>query len=144
MMPEKLSVKETLEFMRAKLSEVVPDAELQIKAEIVHEINNLKKERGAIILGHNYMEPALFHTVPDMVGDSLGLAQKAATTDCDPIIFCGVRFMAETAKILNPERTVLLPAKEAGCSLAASLTGDDVRALKEQFPGVPVVVVSLW
>lgn len=134
------SLQETLTLMRERLHRVVPDAELQIKAELVFEINQLKKERGAIILGHNYMEPALFHTVPDLVGDSLGLAREAAKTDRDPIIFCGVRFMAETAKILNPERTVLLPAKEAGCSLAASITAEDVRALKERFPGVPVVV----
>ncbi|MCI5064481.1 quinolinate synthase NadA [bacterium] len=126
--------------MRALLSHVVPDAELQIKAELVAEINALKKERNALILGHNYMEPALFHTVPDLVGDSLGLAREAARTHYDTIIFCGVRFMAETAKILSPDKTVLLPAKEAGCSLAASITADDVRALKERFPGVPVVV----
>jgi quinolinate synthase len=85
------------------------------------------------------MEPALYHTVPDIVGDSLELARRAADTDKDPIVFCGVRFMAETAKILSPEKTVLLPAKVAGCSLAASITADDVRALKARYPGVPVV-----
>jgi len=133
------TVDETYELMVAKLSRVVPDFELRYKAELVHEINRLKEERGAIILGHNYMEPALYHTVPDIVGDSLELARRAAETDKDPIVFCGVRFMAETAKILNPTRTVLLPAKKAGCSLAASITADDVRALKERYPGVPVV-----
>src|SRR5262247_4723313 len=99
------SVQDTYEKMRAKLSRVVPDVELREKAELVFQINRLKEERGAIILGHNYMEPALYHTVPDVVGDSLELSRKAAQTDRDPIVFCGVRFMAETAKILNPTRT---------------------------------------
>ncbi len=88
---------------------------------------------------HNYKEPAFFHTIPDFKGDSLFLSRKAAETDRDIIIFCGVRFMAETAKILNPARTVLLPSEKAGCSLAASITAEDVRELKERFPGVPVV-----
>ncbi len=133
------SVEETYRLMVDKLSRVVPEPELRIKAELVFEINRLKDERGAIILGHNYMEPALYHTVPDVVGDSLELSRKAAQTDRDPIVFCGVRFMAETAKILSPDKTVLLPAKKAGCSLAASITAEDVRDLKRQFPGVPVV-----
>ena len=133
------SVHETYTLMKAKLSHVVPDVELKIKAELVYEINKLKKERGAVILGHNYMEPALFHTVPDFVGDSLELSRIAATTECNPIIFCGVRFMAETAKVLNPTRTVLLPARIAGCSLAESITAQDVRDLKARFPGVPIV-----
>jgi quinolinate synthase len=136
---EASSVQETYKLMQQKLSKLVPDVELRIKAELVYEINRLKRERGAIILGHNYMEPALFHTVPDVVGDSLELSRRAAITDCDPIIFCGVRFMAETAKILNPTKTVLLPAQVAGCSLAESITAEDVRSLKAQFPGVPVV-----
>lgn len=122
-----------------KLRDTVPEAELAYKAELAWEINQLKAERGAIILGHNYMEPALFHSVCDFTGDSLELCRKAMETDADPIVFCGVGFMAETAKILNPDRKVLLPAKEAGCSLAASITADDVRALKARFPGVPVV-----
>jgi quinolinate synthase len=134
-----VTVEETYELMLEKLARVVPPFELRAKAELVYEINRLKQERGAIILGHNYMEPALYHTVPDIVGDSLELARQAALTDRDPIVFCGVRFMAETAKILNPQRTVLLPARVAGCSLAASITADDVRALKAKFPGVPVV-----
>ena len=133
------TVQETFIQMQSKLSKVVPEVELRIKAELVHEINRLKKERGALILGHNYMEPALFHTIPDIVGDSLELSRKAAATDRSPIIFCGVRFMAETAKILNPSKTVLLPAKVAGCSLASSITAADVRALKASYPGVPVV-----
>jgi len=133
------SVQETLTQMRGILSKVVPEAELRIKAELVFEINRLKKEKDAIILGHNYMEPALFHTVPDYVGDSLGLSRIAANTTASIIIFCGVRFMAETAKILNPTKTVLLPAKEAGCSLAASITAQDIRDLRQLYPGVPIV-----
>jgi len=125
--------------MRAKLEKVVPDVELRIKAEIAVEINALKVERNAVILGHNYMEPALFYSIPDFVGDSLDLSRKAAQTDKDVIVFCGVKFMAETAKILNPSKTVLLPSDKAGCSLAAAITADDVRALKALFPGVPVV-----
>jgi quinolinate synthase len=125
--------------MKAKLAKVVPDVELQIKAELAAEINRLKAEKNAVILGHNYMEPALFNSVPDFVGDSLELARKAAQTDKDIIVFCGVRFMAETAKILNPGKTVLLPSEKAGCSLAASITAADVRELKRRFPGVPVV-----
>ena len=125
--------------MQLKLSNVVPDFELKLKSEIAAEINRLKAEKNALILGHNYMEPTLFNSVPDFVGDSLELARRAAQTDKDIIVFCGVRFMAETAKILNPTKTVLLPAKKAGCSLAASITAQDVRDLKTRFPGVPVV-----
>jgi quinolinate synthase len=116
-----------------------PDAELRYKAELAARILELKREKDAVILGHNYMEPALYHTIPDYVGDSLELSRKAATTDKGTIVFCGVRFMAETAKILNPHKTVLLPSEKAGCSLAASITAEDVRALKRRFPGVPVV-----
>ena len=125
--------------MKAKLANVVPDFELKIKAELAAEINRLKAEKNAVILGHNYMEAALFNSVPDFVGDSLELARKAAQTDKDIIVFCGVKFMAETAKILNPGKTVLLPSEKAGCSLAASITAADVRELKRRFPGVPVV-----
>jgi len=127
------------EEMKSHLANLVPDFELAYKAEIAVEINELKKERNAVILGHNYMEPVLFYSVPDFKGDSLDLSRKAAQTDKDVIVFCGVRFMAETAKILNPGKTVLLPAAKAGCSLAASITAEDVRALKRKFPGVPVV-----
>src|SRR6266849_5731866 len=125
--------------LQEMLGDVVPDLELKYKAELAVEINRLKLEKNAVILGHNYMEPALFHSIPDYVGDSLDLARRAATTDKDIIVFCGVRFMAETAKILNPARTVLLPSRKAGCSLAASITAADVRELKQKFPGVPVV-----
>ncbi|HTX89929.1 MAG TPA: quinolinate synthase NadA [Anaerolineales bacterium] len=134
-----MNTQEMYETMKAKLEKVVPDVELRIKAEIAVEINRLKVEKNAVILGHNYMEPALFYSIPDFTGDSLDLSRKAAGTDKDVIVFCGVRFMAETAKILNPTKTVLLPAQKAGCSLAASITAADVRALKARFPGVPVV-----
>jgi len=130
---------ELYEKMKIDLGKIVPDVELSIKAEIAIEIEQLKKERNAVILGHNYMEPVLFYSIPDFKGDSLDLSRKAAETDKDVIVFCGVRFMAETAKILNPGKTVLLPAKRAGCSLAASITAEDVRALKRKYPGVPVV-----
>lgn len=127
------------EELKARLGNFVPDAELYYKAEIAVEINHLKRERNAVILGHNYMEPVLFHSIPDFKGDSLDLSRKAAQTDRQVIVFCGVRFMAETAKILNPGKTVLLPAEKAGCSLAESISAEDVRALKRKYPGVPVV-----
>jgi quinolinate synthase len=125
--------------LREKLGDAVPEPELSRKAWLACEIQRLKRERNAVILGHNYMEPALFHSIPDFVGDSLELSRQAARTDKDLIVFCGVRFMAETAKILNPGKTVLLPSLEAGCSLAASITADDVRGLRRMFPGVPVM-----
>lgn len=134
-----MSVEEIYLDLKAKLSDIVPDFELRYKAELALEINRLKEERNAVILGHNYMEPALFHSIPDYTGDSLMLSRKAAQTDKDIIVFCGVEFMAETAKILNPQKTVLLPAEKAGCSLAESITAEDVRNLKARFPGVPVV-----
>jgi quinolinate synthase len=125
--------------LKTRLANIVPDVELRHKATLACRINELKRERNAVILGHNYMEPALFHSIPDYTGDSLELSRKAAETEADLIVFCGVQFMAETAKILNPTKTVLLPARRAGCSLAASITAADVRALKQRFPGVPVV-----
>src|SRR5271157_2317447 len=130
---------ELFQSMREKLARVVPEFELKYKAELAFRINRLKKERNAVILGHNYMEPALYHSIPDFTGDSLELCRKAAATDADIIVFCGVRFMAETAKILNPTKTVLIPSPRAGCSLAQSITAADVRDLKARFPGVPVV-----
>jgi quinolinate synthase len=128
-----------LERLRERLSGVVPDFELKRKAEIALEVNRLKHEKAAIILGHNYMEPVLYHSVPDVTGDSLYLSRMAAKTHARIIVFCGVRFMAETAKILNPSRKVLLPSSKGGCSLAASITAEDVRRLKARHPGVPVV-----
>ncbi len=133
------TVDEMYDILRERLHDVVPEIELAAKAELALEVNRLKKERGAVILGHNYMEPALYHSVCDYTGDSLGLSRRARDADADPIVFCGVRFMAETAKILNPERTVLLPTPKGGCSLAESITAEDVRKLKERYPGVPVV-----
>lgn len=136
---EASNVEETLELLRIRLHGVVPDFELPYKAELAFKINQLKRQLNATILAHNYMEPALYHSVSDFKGDSLELARISAETDAGIIVFCGVRFMAETAKILNPGKTVLLPAEKAGCSLAASVTGDDVRRLKKKYPGVPVV-----
>ena len=108
-------------------------------APYIHEINRLKKEKNAVILAHNYMTPDIFFGVGDVVGDSLMLAQKAAESDADIIVQCGVHFMAETSKILCPEKKVLIPDLQAGCSLSESITAADVRALKEKHPGVPVV-----
>ncbi len=133
------SVRETAELMRRRLHGIVPDEEISLKAELVYEINCLKKERRAIILGHNYMEPALYHGVPDFTGDSLELARISSQTDAPIIIFCGVQFMAETAKVLNPDKTVLIPAEKAGCSLAEGISVEDVRRLRTEFPGAPVV-----
>ncbi len=133
-----MSVEEMYQNMKSALADVVPDVELRYKAGLAVEINRLKAERNAVILGHNYMEPALYHSVTDIKGDSLELSRKAAQSEKDIIIFCGVKFMAETAKILNPTRTVLIPSL-AGCSLAASITAEDVRMLKQRYPGVPVV-----
>jgi quinolinate synthase len=125
--------------LKQRLAGVLPDFELRQKAEIAAEVNQLKADRGAVILGHNYMEPALFHSVCDFKGDSLELSRLAAEAEGDPIVFCGVRFMAETAKILSPHKQVLLPTAKGGCSLAEAITGEDVRRLKERYPGVPVV-----
>jgi quinolinate synthase len=134
-----MSVESMYEDMKRKLERVVPDFELRYKAELAEEIIQLKKEKNAVILGHNYMEPALYYSIPDFRGDSLDLSRKAAQTDKDIIVFCGVRFMAETAKLLNPNKTVLLPSEKAGCSLAASITAEDVRQLRSRYPGVPAV-----
>jgi quinolinate synthase len=133
------SAEDIYQDLNKKLHDVVPYAELRLKSELAFEINKLKVERNAVILGHNYMEPALFHSIPDFSGDSLELSRIASKTDKDIIVFCGVRFMAETAKILSPQKTVLIPAKKAGCSLADGITAEDVRQLKAKFPGVPVV-----
>lgn len=129
----------TLRYMERKLAAVMPHAEILIKAELVRDIHQLKTEKNAMILGHNYMEPALFHTVTDICGDSLQLARLGAQAPSPILVVCGVRFMAETAKILSPEKTVLLPSPKAGCSLASAITGADVRELKKLYPGVPVV-----
>lgn len=117
----------------------IPEIEWPVYAPYIHAINRLKKERGAVILAHNYQTPEIFHCVADIVGDSLKLAQEAALVDAEIIVQCGVHFMAETSKLLSPEKTVLIPDGRAGCSLSESITGADVRLLKERYPGVPVV-----
>jgi quinolinate synthase len=122
-----------------RVAHVIPPVEWPIHAPFIAEINRLKRERNAVILAHNYQVPEIFHTVADIVGDSLGLAMEAARTTADVIVLCGVHFMAETAKLVNPEKTVLVPDLRAGCSLADSITGADVRLLRERYPGVPVV-----
>jgi quinolinate synthase len=139
MIGDKTTAEGMYEYLREKLSDAVPDFELKLKAELAVEINRLKREKNALILGHNYMEPALFYSIPDYVGDSLELSRRAAAADQDIIVFCGVKFMGETAKILNPTKKVLVPSPKAGCSLAESITAEDVRELKRKFPGVPVV-----
>jgi quinolinate synthase len=118
---------------------LVPDFELRLKAELVAQIETLKREKNAVILGHNYMEPVLFHTVPDYRGDSLELSKKAAETQADIIVFCGVHFMAETAKILNPTKKVLIPSREAGCSLAEGIQPADLRWLRVHYPHLPII-----
>jgi len=122
-----------------RVQHVIPEFEWELHAPYVTAINALKRERNAIILGHNYMTPEIFHGVSDLTGDSLALARMAVETDADVIVLAGVHFMAETAKLLNPEKTVLIPDPRAGCSLAESITGADVRLLRERYPGVPVV-----
>jgi quinolinate synthase len=122
-----------------RMSRVVPAVEWPFHAPLIHAINTLKRERNAVILAHNYQTPEIFHGVADIVGDSLALARQAASTDADVIVMAGVHFMAETAKLLNPEKLVLIPSLSAGCSLADSITGADIRLLKQKYPGVPVV-----
>lgn len=131
--------KTTYQYLQDKFGTHAPQFELIIKAKLIDEIRTLKEMRNAVILGHNYMEQVLYDTIPDFRGDSLELSRKAANTEKDVIVFCGVKFMAETAKILNPRKTVLIPSMKAGCSLAESITADDVRALRKGFPSVPVV-----
>jgi quinolinate synthase len=136
---EKSPVDQLYEELSRKLKDLVPDIELRYKAELAYRINMLKVKRNAVILGHNYMEPALYHSITDIRGDSLELSRAVTKVNKDIIVFCGVRFMAETAKILNPSKTVLFPGRKGGCSLADGITADDVRKLKQMFPGVPVV-----
>ncbi|MBS0274632.1 MAG: quinolinate synthase NadA [Proteobacteria bacterium] len=122
-----------------KVAHVVPEIEWPVFAPYVDAINKLKKQKNAVILGHNYMTPEIFNCVSDFTGDSLQLAREAARTDAQVIVQAGVHFMAETSKILSPSKTVLIPDVLAGCSLAASITGADVRLLREKYPGLPVV-----
>jgi quinolinate synthase len=122
-----------------RLRGILPDAEIAALAPLIEEIEELKRERNAVVLAHNYMTPDIFHGVADLKGDSLALARMAAESDASVIVMAGVHFMAETAKIVNESRTVLIPDLRAGCSLAESITGADVRLLRERYPGVPVV-----
>jgi len=122
-----------------RLKHIIPAIEWPVHAPYIAAINRLKLERRAVLLAHNYQTPEIFHGVADLTGDSLALAREAAETDADVIVLCGVHFMAETAKILNPAKTVLIPDLDAGCSLASSITAEDVRLLKQRYPGVPVV-----
>ena len=122
-----------------KISKAIPDIEWTFHAPYIYEINKLKKEKNAVILAHNYQTPEIYHGISDFSADSLALAIEASKTKADIIIMCGVHFMAETAKLMNPKKKVLLPDMKAGCSLSSSITGDDVRMLKRKNPGVPVV-----
>ena len=127
------------QILRTKLSATMTPFEIEAHLPLIEEIRLLKKEKDAVLLVHNYQTPDIYHGIADFVGDSLGLSRKAAEVDCERILFCGVHFMAETAKLLNPGRKVLIPDLEAGCSLSESITVDDVRRLKAKHPGVPVV-----
>jgi quinolinate synthase len=122
-----------------RVRRVIPPMEWPVFADDVDAILTLKRERRAVILAHNYQTPEIFHCVADIVGDSLALARQAMRVDAETIVLAGVHFMAETAKLLNPEKTVLIPDSRAGCSLASSITAADVRLLRERYPGVPVV-----
>ena len=123
----------------ALVKNVIPPVEWLLFAPTIQAINALKKQRNAVILANNYQTPEIYHCVADFVGDSLQLAREAIKVDAEVIVQAGVHFMAETAKILNPNKTVLIPDSRAGCSLASSITGEDVRLLRERFPGVPIV-----
>lgn len=127
----------TIQITRA--ADVLPEEEVAALQPTIDEINRLKTERNAVVAAHNYMTPDIYHLAADITGDSLALAYLGLETDADVIVLAGVHFMAETAKLIAPEKTVLIPDLEAGCSLADGITGADVRRLKDQYPGVPVV-----
>ncbi|MDA9678391.1 quinolinate synthase NadA [Candidatus Pelagibacter sp.] len=122
-----------------KISKVMPEIEWSIHAPYIHKINQLKREKNAIVLAHNYQTPEIYHGIADVAADSLALAIEASKTKADIILMAGVHFMAETSKLMSPEKKVLLPDMNAGCSLSSSITGKDVRLLKKKYPGVPVV-----
>lgn len=135
----------TIEALRRRASayervkSVIPPMEWAVFADDIDAIQKLKQEKNAIILAHNYQTPEIFHGVADIAGDSLALAREAATARADVIVLAGVHFMAETAKLLNPSSKVLIPDVEAGCSLAESITAEDVRLLRQKYPDVPIV-----
>ncbi len=133
------AVRAKTDHLYPKVAKFIPEIEWRVHAPYIAAINDLKREKNAVILAHNYMTPEIYNCVGDFAGDSLQLAKEAARTDADIIVQAGVHFMAETSKILCPEKTVLIPDLKAGCSLAASITGDDVRLLKQKYPGAPVV-----
>ena len=132
-------IKKATSSIYQKVSKTIPDIEWSIHAPYIYEINKLKKEKNAVILAHNYQTPEIYHGISDFSADSLALAIEAAKTKADIIVMCGVHFMAETAKLMSPNKKVLLPDLKAGCSLSSSITGADVRELKRKNPGVPVV-----
>ena len=129
----------TTPFVTRRLEDVLPDIEIAVASPIIEEIESLKRERNAVILAHNYMTPDIFHGVADLTGDSLALARMAGDTDADVIVMAGVHFMAETAKIVSPDKTVLIPDLRAGCSLAESITAADIALLRERYPNAAVV-----
>jgi quinolinate synthase len=132
-------VKKSTDLIYKKISRVLPEIEWSTHAPYIHRINELKKEKKAVILAHNYQTPEIYHGVADFAADSLALAIEASKTDANIIIMAGVHFMAETAKLMSPQKKVLLPDMQAGCSLSSSITGKDVKLLKQKYPGVPVV-----
>ena len=132
-------IKRETDSIYKKISKTIPEIEWSIHAPYIYEINKLKKQKNAVILAHNYQTPEIYHGISDYSADSLALAIEASKTKADIIVMCGVHFMAETAKLMSPNKKVLLPDMKAGCSLSSSITGDDVRKLKKKYPGVPVV-----
>ena len=132
-------IKKVTDPIYQKISNTVPEIEWATHAPYIYKINKLKKEKNAIILAHNYQTPEIYHGISDFSADSLALAVEASKTKADIIVMCGVHFMAETAKLMSPNKKVLLPDMKAGCSLSSSITGEDVRNLKKKYPGVPVV-----
>jgi quinolinate synthase len=133
------TVKERMTRAQDRLTDRIPAEEWAMLAPLIEEIEELKQQRNAVVIAHNYMTPDIYHSVADIVGDSLNMARDGAATDADVIVLAGVHFMAETAKILSPEKTILIPDLAAGCSLAESITAEEILALKRAFPGVPVV-----
>ena len=132
-------IKKVTDPIYQKISNTIPEIEWATHAPYIYKINKLKKEKNAIILAHNYQTPEIYHGISDFSADSLALAVEASKTKADIIVMCGVHFMAETAKLMSPNKKVLLPDMKAGCSLSSSITGEDVRNLKKKYPGVPVV-----